>query len=308
MTVVIEVLYCELHIMTRLLVLGASGLFWAAMMLALVRREVLPYFEYQAPPSYRELLRDLRAPELTTAEIRAAGSPVGFLESLAEPQFDGTFRIRTRLSMKARFMGPREPGTQETGTSALQIGMKSSTIVDALYRLSRVSCELDLGFGLAMLQAARDKESLKITHEVRVGRERFAGGTQNIEFPSEGMMGDLFQPFPGGGPLYIGKKWKIPTITADLKGAQLAWLYAAVTDREEILWNEKPVRTYRVEIRKEPTEEQRPTHISWCRDDGVALVQQMTLPPLVYEIVLVTRRTLTRFEAHAWNAKFGRLE
>lgn len=299
-----EVLYCEPRLMTRLLVLGGTGLFWAVMMVALVRREVLPYFDYQAPPSYRGLLKELRAPELTTAEIRAAGTKVGSLESLAEPQIDGTFRIRTQLTMDARVQGPRDAETRETGTSKISLSLKSDTRVDALYRLTRLSCDLDIGFGLATIRADRDKEDLKITHEVRLGKQRIAGGTQNVEFPREGMIGDLFQPFPGGGPLHVGKKWKIPTISADLTGPRLAWLYAAVTDRETITWNEKPVNTYRVEIRTEPTEEKRPTHISWCQDDGVALVQQMTYLSLVYEIVLVSRRSISRGEAHGWNYRF----
>jgi hypothetical protein len=287
--------------MSRFLILGGSGLLWIVMMAALVRQEVLPYFEYQAPPSYRDLLKDLRVAELTRGEIQAAGVKVGDIESMAERLFDGNSRIRSRASMEARILGGGEKATDK-----MMLGLKTETIVDALYRLQRTSCEIDLGFGVARIQGTREGDYLNARLEFIQGKRILGGVKQRVELPREGRIGDLFQPFPGGGSLFVGKKWKIPTMTADMTGPKMGWLYAAVTERETILWNEKPVDTHRVEIRTEPTEEKRPTHISWCRDDGTALKQQMTFQSLVYEIVFISREPRSRGEAIGWGRKhFG---
>src|SRR5262245_202989 len=263
--------------MSRLVVLAGTGLAWIVMMTVLVRREVLPYFLYQPPPSYRDVLANLRDAELTKGEIQAAGAKVGELESLAERLPDGTCRIRTVISLKALI--PAAGGRFDEQPLRLM----STTNVDALYRLQVTWCELDLGWGVATIQGTREGDRLKVRLNVGQGGQVLGGMTQTLELPKEGMIGDLFQPFPGGGNLFVGKKWKIPTMAADLTGPKLGWLYAAVTDRESIEWGGKrSVETYRVEIRTEPTEEKRPTHISWIRDDGIALRQQFTFQSLVY--------------------------
>lgn len=296
--------------MTRFLVLGGSGVFWAVMMLALVRREVLPYFDYQSPPAYRDFLKDLRAPQLTKGKILAAGVPVGEIESLAERLFDGTCRLRTRAHMKARILGTVDPATKEKGTGEIPIGLKSETIVDALYRLNRTWCEIDLGFGAATIHGVREGEVLNLRLTFGQGRSVLGATSQKVEMPKEGMIGDMFQPFPQAGALYVGKKWKIPTMSLTATGPSVGWLYAAVTDREKIEWrDQKDVETFRVEIRTEPTEEKRPTHVSWCRADGIALKQQMTFQSLVYDIVFVSRRDLTRADAIGWGRRhFSRTE
>lgn len=285
--------------MTRLLVLGGSGLLWAAMMVALFRREVFPYFEYQAPPSYRDVLKDLRAGELTRGEILAAGVRVGEIETLAERLFDGNYRMRTRATMKARILGTGDQATDE-----VPLKLKSESIIDLLYRLNRSWFEIDMGFGIARIEAARQDNFLNVKLLFGHGSRTSGGVSQKLEFPKEGMIGDMFQPFPGGGSLFVGKKWKIPTITLSATGPSVGWLYASVTEREIILWNNREVDTFRVEIRTEPTEEKRPTHISWCRSDGVALKQQMTFQTLVYEIVLVSREPTTRAQAIGWGRRY----
>lgn len=287
--------------MTRFVVLAGSGLFWALMMFALVRREVLPYLAYQSAPTYRSRLRNLTKPELVKAVITAANTPVGLLESLGEAQADGTFRIRTRMSMKARLAAAREGSSGE-----IPVRMKSETIVDALYRVSRVTFEIDGGIFSVSVLGARRGQLMDVSYEFRIGDRRLTGGTQTIEFPTDAMVGDLFQPFPGGAGLFVGKKWKIPTVSPDAMGFRLKSLYAAVTDREKIEWQGAMVEAFRVEIRTEPTEEMRPTHIVWCRDDGLAIVQQMTYLSLVYDLRLESRQSLKYRDALMWNRAYER--
>jgi len=287
--------------MTRYLVLGGSGIVWAVMMFTLVRREVVPYFDYQTPPSYRDVLRDLRLAELTKGEIQAAGMPVGRIETMSERIPDGTVRIRTWADMNARILG-----TGKQATDNVPIKLKSESVVDALYRLSSLWSEIDVGFGVATVDGVREGDFLNVKFSLGTGKKTFGAVSQKVEVPKEGMMGDLFQPFSGGGSLFVGKKWKIPTMTADVTGARLSWLYASVTDREEILWRDEKVQTMRVEIRTEPTEEKRPTHISWCRSDGIAVKQQFTFQSLVYEIVFVSREEQSRGQAIRWGQdRFG---
>lgn len=288
--------------MTRFLVLIGSGLAWAVMMAALIRTEVLPYFEYQAPPSYGDQLRNLKSPEITRGEILAAGVKVGEIETLAERLLEGgRSRLRTRAGLKARVLS-----TGDRATDEIPIQLLSETLVDSLYRLEHTRCAINLGFGLARIDGTRREDQLDVVFSVSAGDRVLSTTKQTVDFPKEGMIGDLFQPFPGGGALFVGKKWKIPTMTADLTGPRLGWLYAAVTERETITWQEGPVDTLRVEIRTEPTEEKRPTHISWCREDGTALRQQFTFQSLVYDIVFVSRTPMTRADAYAWGRQHFR--
>ncbi|HEU4339522.1 MAG TPA: hypothetical protein VFS19_05600, partial [Planctomycetota bacterium] len=203
--------------------------------------------------------------------------------------------IRTWGDMNARILG-----TGRQATDNVPIKLKSESVVDALYRLTRTWSEIDIGFGVATIQGVREGDMLNVKLSIGQGKNVFGAVSQRVEVPKEGMIGDLFQPFPGGGSLFVGKKWKIPTMTADVTGARLGWLYASVTDREEILWRDEKVQTMRVEIRTEPTEEKRPTHISWCRSDGVAVKQQFTFQSLVYDIVFLSREAQTRGQSIRW--------
>ena len=290
--------------MSRIIVLAASGAVWLGMMVALFRREVLPYFDYQQPPSYRDLYRELQFAEFTKGDIQAAGVPIGTIESFAERQPEGTVRVRTWASMRARIQGPETGDEEGRGTTQIPLNLKSETVIDALYRLQRTWCEIDVGFGTATIEGVRKDDLLHMKFSVGQGLAVLGGMSQKVEVPKEGMIGDMFQPFPGGGALFVGKKWKIPTMTADLTGPKLGWLYAAVTEREVIQWMEQRVDTFRVEIRTEPTEEKRPTHISWCRDDGIALKQQFTFQSLVYDIVFVSKQSVGRGQAYAWSKKY----
>ncbi len=285
--------------MMRILTLGGSALLWGLMMVLLVRREVVPYFEYQAPPTYRSYLKGIQVPLLTTADILAAGTKVGSVETLVEG--DGIWTIRTRLEMKVRL-----PGSGKALGDEIPIGIRSETGVDAFYRLYRAWFDMRLSFAQVTLRAAREKELLAATYEFKVGGQRVAGGTQNVEFPPDSMIGDLFQPFPGGGPLHVGKKWRIPTFSADLTGFKVNSLYVAVTEHQRIEWNGQMVDALRVEIRTEPTEEKRPKYVVFCREDGIPLSQQFTYENLLYEIVLRTRRTLSGYEPGRWMSAFYR--
>jgi len=268
-------------------------------MVTLVRREVLPYFEYQAPPTYRSYLRGVETPLLTSADILAAGTKVGTVDTLIYG--DGPWTLRTRFDMKVRL-----PGSDKKQGNEITVGIKSETNVDAFCRLSRTSCDMRLSFAQILLRARREKDVLVTNFEFLVGGQRMGGGTQNIEFPPDGMIGDLFQPFPGGGPLQVGKKWRIPIFSADLTGFRASALYAAVTEHQRVEWEGQMIDALRVEIRTEPTEEKRPKYVVLCREDGVAISQQFTYENLLYEIVLRSRRTVTPLERNQWNSVFDR--
>jgi hypothetical protein len=285
--------------MMRILTLGGSALLWGLMMILLVRREVVPYFEYQAPPTYRSYLKGVQGPLLSTADILAAGTKVGSVETLMYG--DGNWTILTRLQMKARASGLHKGSGDE-----IQVGIKSRSYVDAFYRLYLATYDIRLSIAQITLRASREKDVLVATYEFLVGGRRVAGGTQKIEFPPDGMIGDLFQPFPGGGPLHVGKKWKIPTLSPDLTGFRVSSLYAAVTEHQRVEWNGQMIDALRVEIRTEPTEEKRPKYVVLCREDGLALIQQFTYENLLYEIVVRTRRTLVGTEQGRWIAEFDR--
>src|SRR6185503_3252387 len=116
--------------MTRTLILLGSGLFWTLMMAALVRREVLPYFRYQAPPSYRGYLENQRHAEIVRAEITLAGKAAGWVESVSLPQPDGTRKLRSTVKFDASIPVGR------TGTTQIPVASYSEYVIDSQYQLT----------------------------------------------------------------------------------------------------------------------------------------------------------------------------
>ncbi len=271
--------------MNRALVLLVTGTFWALMMTALVRREILPYFEYQAPPTYRSMFRDRRQPELERRAVYFGTEKRGHVESLFEPLPNGHYRTRTRIDIRLTVgkMGD------------FPLAMRWETNVDAAFQLADFAMETDLvGMPFKMSGFRRGDKLI-----VKTGGGVPKGAPSEIDFPRDMTLGDGFVPYAGGAKLAVGKKWLVTTLDMTLAGVQPTRVFARVERRESKKWRGKEVPCYVVEIRKRENDDLA-WHTLWVNEEGVVLVEQMTFDKLLYTVVLEEKQVITPDQAKAW--------
>ncbi len=291
--------------MTRHLVLLATGVIWAVMTAGLVRREVLPYFAFQAPPTYRSLLTARKGWEVETADISFSGTPCGTIETLFDPEYGDGSRTLTILRFSARARISKQEVPLEFPVTAC-----TETDLTPNFELDRFTWSMSMG-PVGLYAIGKRKDDL-LTIEYRVSSTLGVAfndeGKKELEFPRDTMLGDAFQPYGGGGKMFIGKRWKMTSITPDLAGfrptLRLGLLYAVVTARETFAWRGRPIQGFKIEVRRKATEDDLPTHVFYVNDAGAALLQKMTFQNLEYVIELRDRRELSATELHAWTRRW----
>jgi hypothetical protein len=272
--------------MTRAAVLLATGTFWAVMMTALVKREILPFFEYQSPPSYRTMFRDRRDPELERRTIYMGAEKRGTVESIFEPLRNGHYRTRTKFELKLRV-----PKLNE-----LPMTLYTEVNVDPAFQLSDFTIRTDI-VGMPMrVGGMRRGDKLMMNYGSRVMK----GMPSEIDFPKDMTLSDGFTPYGGGAKLAVGKKWLVQTMDVSLTGLTPVTAFARVERRELKRWQGREVPTHVVEIRKRESDEL-PSHTVWVGEDGVVLVEQMSFDKLLYTIVLEEKRAVTAAEIAKWD-------
>lgn len=288
--------------MNRLTLLLVSGCLWAAMMFLLFEREIRPYFEYQQPPSYRQLLRDRKDAEVTLRRIQFAQQKIGDAESMTEPLPDGGYRMTTRLVIKMGvFMRSGLPAGLTLPDD--RIFLVSVVRVDDAYQLSEIELEAGLqGMGLKV-RGVREGDRLKVKYD-------FLGihqGEQSVHLPPDATLSDNFMPYQGGARLTVGKKWRMRILDLDnligLNSKQelsFSEVYATVVGREALKHHRRELAAFKVEVRKNPTDEL-PAYTLWVDDEGTVLQQQMTIQKLPCTFTLADRRRMTPDEARAYS-------
>ena len=120
-----------------------------------------------------------------------------------------------------------------------------------------------------------------------------------VTFPRDATLSDNFLPYQGGGRLEEGKKWKMKmfdlgNLVALGKDSQveLTELYAAVVDREKPPSRGEEKLAWKVEVRKQPTDEFW-MYLLWVDDEGNVLEQHMKINKLVCRVVMEGRQALT---------------
>lgn len=278
--------------MTRAIWLLVTGTFWAVMMTALVKREILPFFEYQAPPTYRTMLRYRTQPELERRLIRTGAEKRGQIESLLQPMENGAFRIRTKMDM----------ALSVPGVGSLVLSLRTEVNIDAAYQLADFSISSNsLGFPIRMSGMRRGAKLLLSTAGLSSG---LGHGVEKaipneIEFPRDMTLADGFLPYLGGTKLSVGKKWLVQTMELGLQGLKPQPAFARVERRESRSWRGQEVSCHVVEIRRRESDEL-PWHTLWVNEDGLVLEEEMSHDKLVYSIVLEERRTLSTEEVKSW--------
>jgi hypothetical protein len=264
-----------------------SGCAWAFMMFQLFEREIKPYFEYQQPPTYQTMFRGRKQAEVQKRAVYFADSRIGESESISEPIEGGGFKMRSRMLMHMKpFGGPQLPDDSVYMTSEFRL--------DSAYLLA--DFRLNGNFqGVPMTaRGERQGDKLLLSYNLVV----FKKEGLLVDFPRDATLSDNFLPYQGGGRLEEGKKWKMKmfdmgnviTMNKDHK-VEMTELYAAVVDREKPPSRAEEKLAWKVEVRKQPTDEYW-MYLLWVDDEGVVLEQHMKINKLVCRIVMEDRRVL----------------
>jgi hypothetical protein len=277
--------------MNRFSLLLVTGTAWAVMMGLLFEREVRPYFQYLAPPTYETIFKELRKPEYQRRAVIFAGSRIGDSESISEPQEGVGARMQSRLSMRMGVFG----GLKLMDDRAL---MSSEFRVGLDHQLREF--RLDGNFQGVPVTARGERQGgqLRLSYNLVITK-----GDLLVPFPKDATLSDSFLPYQGGGRLETGKKWKIRmfdlgnlvSLGKDRK-VELTELYATVVGRERPPGRPDGPEAWQIEVRKDPTEEIW-SYLIWVDERGTVLEQHMKINKLLCKIVLEERRDLSPAEA-----------
>jgi hypothetical protein len=283
--------------MARNLLLLASGCAWAVMMFLLFQREVRPYFEYQAPPSYRQALSRKKEPELQKRAVFFGTVRIGEAETLTEPLEAGGARIRSRLLMRVQsfFQALKLPDDRSYLSSEIRL--------DSAYQVSEFRMDGRLQGMPVRTTGNRQGEKLLVSYNLG----DLLKDSVLLDFPRDATLSDNFLPYQGGTRLAEGKKWKMKILDVGSlvslgKKDKVGFteLYAAVTGRDRIaLLRGREVLAFKVEVRKDPNDERWP-YLVWVDEDGTVLKQHMKINGLICETMLEEQKTLTAEEAKSY--------
>jgi len=281
--------------MIRHLWLLVSGCVWAVMMYFLFQQEVRPYFEYQAPPSYRQALSRRNQPEAQKRAVYFGTQRIGDAESLTEPFPGGGARLRSRLLMRMQAFGGLTLGDDRAYLS-------SDTRLDSGYELSEFRVDGQLQGMPVRAKGERQGEKLDFSYNI----SNFLKDRVLLDFPRDATISDDFLPYQGGTRLTEGKKWKMRIIDVGSMVSigkkdriALTELYAAVTGRERVALRSREVSAFKIEVRNEPNDE-RWRYLLWVDEEGTVLKQHQKINKLICEIVLEEQKVLTAEQAKAY--------
>ncbi len=272
----------------RTWILFLTGTGWAVMMSLLVQREVLPYFEFQAPPSYRTWLAKKDRAEATRYRIYQADHNVGQMETLVLPNEDGSAHMESRLQFQ--MMGQ-------------EIVMSTEVEIDQGQQLKSFQMNGKFATLPIWIQATRFGRKLKVAYNLSFLKK----GKEEIDFPRDTMLTGGFMPVLDGGNLDVGKKWRVKSLPiGEMLGGQnmgafaSSDLYATVEARREIRFQGKDLPAYEVVIRKGPAEDARISHRIFIGEDGTPLRTVFKTGKTEYEIRLDHVQQMTPADAKNW--------
>jgi hypothetical protein len=284
----------------RHLALLGSGTVWAFMMSLLFQREILPFFEFQQPPSYRVRLRHLTAPEVErrTVTFTESQNPIGLAETLVEPLAEGGALLRTRFTLKMDAFG----GGLLAGQSVL---VSSETRLDADYQL----VEFRMDGQMATIPVPIRIRGRRTGSQLLLTTTLLGAPVEKlVDLPPDAVLSDSFAPYAGGGRLEEGKKWRMRIVDlggllSSGQGGQVGFTekFATVTGREVVVVGGREVPAWKVSVQEQPNDEpEKWDYQLWVDESGTVLRQQMKINKLPCTVHLEEKRTLTPAEAGAW--------
>ena len=131
-----------------------TGCTWAVMVFFLFEQEILPYFEYQNPPTYRTMLRDREVAVIRRYTISLGTRGIGKAETVIRPLPTGGHFMESRMEIRmGMIIG--SPG---------RIVMKNEVRVDSDYRLSEFHLNSNTPAGRFKVTGSRQRDKLHVQY------------------------------------------------------------------------------------------------------------------------------------------------
>ena len=176
-------------------------------------------------------------------------------------------------------------------------------VVDREFQLLSFQTRAQIGGMVTTAKGRRDRGGLVVEYNVVANGLVWARGKKQMkDFPKDMTFADEMIPYQGGGGLWEGKRWKIkilrPGIPTD-DSSLLADAFCVVSDQEPLVWKEKKVDVYRVEIKwvPDPEGDRVPDYTLYVDEEGRVLKQEMKFLEHALETVLDEDRILTDEQA-----------
>jgi hypothetical protein len=281
---------------TRALVLAVTGIFWAYMMSEMLQREIVPYFEYQASPSYRTMLRERAQRELVRRTIRIGTEHIGEAVTVIYPGPGGGTHQFTDLKLSLRGMLPMLRLDQKLPQALDKISIQTRVFIDVAFQLESFSSSGDLLVPV-QIEGRRQGDVVQITYQI----DRVRGSVE-LPFDKLSMLAGLSSPMEGVGKPALGKRWKIQTLDVELWSAKprMTTVFAQIVEREYMDHKGKKVLAFRIDVRRK-LDDGRPLSQVWVDDQGEVIVEQMdVLGRIPCTIELEEKRSLTAGEVSEW--------
>jgi len=250
------------------------------MMAALVNREVIPYLEYQAAPSYRSLVQSGPRYEYVRRGIFEGMTRIGESQTLVYPgERAGTYVV-TRFQMSMRNV-PR--------VGVIEVDIRSEILIDASYQIDQFWFKGKVALFPIEAKGRRVGDTLAFT--VSFGDVQREGA---IPFEKGMTLAGSMLPQHAMGRPRRGMKWAPTMVDFDIaQGLKIVKIFASIADeRATIDFRGQKVECFQVEFRREPTKE---THFAllWVDDSGTVLREQFEMLGYPYKIDLEERRELS---------------
>ncbi len=216
---------------------AAIAVFWAAMMTALVRREVLPAWRQMGPVTYASLLRPTELARRSRMGIYFRGRRIGQAETYIQRTRDGGIDITSRMDISLAML-----------PLPLPAGPKPVTMILA----ARVGKDNALrGFDLHVGAPIHLELKGRVEDDRLILTSQLAGGppaAHRLRFDPRTIMTSAASPFLGVRRLHVGKSWTIAAL--DPFSQQVRPVRLTVTARERMTVDGRPADVFVVETRR----------------------------------------------------------
>lgn len=250
--------------------------FWGAMTTLLVRKDILPYLDYEEAPSYRQFLSSRKKTEIMTMRLIRGGEEAGTIRTTVTPKSDGSYVIATISDLRLMV-----PGSGDS----ISVYMDSKTLIDPLFKFHRFEIDIKTRVMVPMEISARGErrgETIVMTIKTPVGEIE-----RTMEYGEDETISDSLLPLLGASNLSVGKKWKIKTLEYDfLQGTfRQVPLWATVEVKEKRMWEGKEIDVFTVEVKKR-LDDEKPAGTLIVGADGTVLSHEMEIGGVIHTVLL----------------------
>lgn len=270
------------------MLLAITGLAWALMMAALVQNEVIPYFEYQASPTYRSFLKERPSREYSIRTVYLGSEPVGQSRSMIYPGPHESRYVFTEFDMSLAGLLNMMGMKKQLNSAVDRVSIVSKQTINAAYQLEAFTMK-----GQVMLpinvEGKREGDQMKVSYNVASMK-----GVTELPFERMAMLGGSYTPLQGIGKPVVGKKWKLQTLDIDVFSGKprFVTVFARIEAKETTSYQGRNIEAYRIEFRKDLNKEL-PLSRMWVDEEGEVLIEEMQVFNLSCRVVLEKKESAT---------------